>query len=58
MARLRTDAGDLLIVVNMENGAGLAYPDDIQDAWHPTQGGYDKMAELWYQKLVCILPQP
>ncbi len=51
MAQRRIDAGDSLIVVDMENGAGLDYSRDLIDGIHPTNCGYEKMANVWYTAL-------
>lgn len=49
LAETRIDAGDDLIVVDMENDAGLDYTSsDMADTLHPSQIGYDKMATNWY----------
>ena len=55
MAQGRIAAGDDIIVVDMENGAGLDYAnpsDDMGDTRHPSQLGYDKMATNWYPVVV------
>jgi len=55
MAQGRIAAGDDIIVVDMENDAGLDYAnpsDDMGDARHPSQLGYDKMATNWYPTVV------
>jgi lysophospholipase L1-like esterase len=51
MAQRRIDQGDNLMVVNMESGAGLNYSRDLVDGIHPTNCGYEKMANLWYEAL-------
>jgi lysophospholipase L1-like esterase len=51
MAQTRILNGEDLIVVDMENGAGINYSDqgpDMNDKLHPTQLGYDKMATNWF----------
>jgi lysophospholipase L1-like esterase len=58
MAKVRIDEDDKIIVVDMENGAGLDYPNELIDTWHPNAEGYAKMADLWYQHLVYFLPSP
>jgi lysophospholipase L1-like esterase len=56
MAELRIAAGDRIIIVDMENGAGLVYTQDttppyddgdMYDNLHPNDDGYDKMANVW-----------
>lgn len=56
MANNRTDAGDKIIVVDMEDGANLNYPGDLRDGIHPTPTGYGKMGDHWSQVLDTILP--
>ncbi|MEN8254544.1 MAG: GDSL-type esterase/lipase family protein [Verrucomicrobiota bacterium] len=49
MAQARIVAGDDLMVVDMENGAGIDYDSpDMNDRLHPSQIGYDKMATNWF----------
>ncbi|MFC1975669.1 LamG-like jellyroll fold domain-containing protein [Chloroflexota bacterium] len=52
--------GDKIIVVDMENGAGInyaQYPDgDMWDWGHPYATGYTKMAAVWYDALDDFLP--
>ena len=55
MAQARIATGGDIIVVDMENGAGLDYSnpsDDMGDPRHPSQQGYDKMATHWYPAVV------
>ncbi len=40
-----------VIVVDMENGAGINYATEMVDQWHPNNIGYEKMAQLWFEKL-------
>ena len=62
MAQARIDdLGDRLVLVDMENGAGLdyhLYPDgDMSDDIHPYDNGYAKMAATWFfDGLLKILP--
>jgi len=53
MADNRIMYGDDIIVVDMENA--LTYPDDIHGACHchPTDEGYQKMANTWLASLEC-----
>lgn len=49
MAQGRIAGGDDLLVVDMENGAGMDYGSaDMAGTLHPSQAGYDKMATNWY----------
>ena len=65
MANARIAAGDDIVMVDMEDGAGLDYAldtslpyddGDMYDDLHPNDRGYGKMAAKWYQHLVQILP--
>ena len=65
MANARIAAGDDIVMVDMEDGAGLDYAldtsppyddGDMYDNLHPNDRGYGKMAAKWYQHLVQILP--
>jgi lysophospholipase L1-like esterase len=61
MATARIANGDKIIMVDMEDGAGLIYDydsngGDFVDYLHPDDGGYVKMADLWYTKLDPLLP--
>jgi lysophospholipase L1-like esterase len=49
MAQSRIDAGDDIIVVDMESA--LNYATDMADNTHPNDAGYAKMAEVWYNAL-------
>jgi len=55
MALARIAAGDDIVIVDMENGAGINYSTDMIDDLHPKDGGYQKMAALWYSHLTQIL---
>ena len=53
MAEARIANGDKILIVNMEEDAGLIYaltPDggDMTDEYHPNASGYEKMAKVWY----------
>ncbi len=66
MAQGRIALGDKLIVVDMEQGAGINYwgyldpppegPGDMYGDIHPWTTGYAKMAALWYGTLDDLLP--
>lgn len=65
MAEKRVQAGDRIIFVDMEAGAGLIYDKgpggDFIDNLHPNGKGYDKMAQEWFEvleKLLNVTPQP
>ncbi|NIS71950.1 MAG: hypothetical protein GTO12_24395, partial [Proteobacteria bacterium] len=52
MAQLRiTNDGDRIIIVDMEDGAGIDYSTDMYDEKHPNDSGYEKMANLWFTVL-------
>ena len=53
----RISAGDDIVVVDMENGAGLNYATDFYDNYHPNSAGYLKMATVWFNALKNILPK-
>ena len=38
-------------IMDMENGAGIDYRDDIKDGTHPNNCGYEKMANVWFKAL-------
>jgi hypothetical protein len=60
MANTRIANGDKIVIVDMENDAGIDYrlqPDgDMRDNLHPNQNGYNKMASLWFDSLKTVLP--
>jgi len=67
MAKRRISNGDKIIIVDMENGAGLNYnicteppfdKGDFYNELHPNPSGYKKMASVWYNALKQILPDP
>ncbi len=39
-----------VIVVDMENGAGIDYTTEMVDRWHINNSGYEKMAQQWFDK--------
>ncbi len=45
-------------IVDMENGAGIDYANDMIDNLHPNATGYSKMAQLWFNTLVNIYGTP
>jgi hypothetical protein len=60
MAEARIAAGDSIVIVDMENGAGINYNllpvGDMWDNLHPFATGYTKMANVWFNALTPILP--
>ena len=65
MARNRISAGDKIVIVDMENGAGMDYRlfgdgGDMNNDLHPYQAGlgYAKMADVWFSALEQILTDP
>ncbi len=55
MAVSRITGGDDIIIVDMENGAGINYSTDMDDEKHPNALGYEKMADAWYPLVVSAL---
>jgi lysophospholipase L1-like esterase len=60
MAEVRIAAGDKIILVDMEDGAGIDYrgypAGDMNDNLHPFATGYAKMAGEWHDALASFLP--
>jgi lysophospholipase L1-like esterase len=56
MAQTRIANGDKITIVDMENGAGIDYGVEMNDAYHPDENGYAKMADVWYNAIVQMLP--
>ena len=54
MAKKRVANGDNIVIVDMEHDAGINYGGDFQDAVHPNNTGYRKMANLWYKAITNI----
>jgi hypothetical protein len=50
--------GDKIIIVDMEDGAGIDYPSEMTDEIHPRISAYEKMAELWYAHLAQLNQVP
>jgi len=40
-----------IIMVDLENGAGINYSTDMFDLLHPNQTGYNKMAAKWFEAI-------
>ncbi len=55
LADTRIANGDDIVVVDMENGAGINYSSDFQDSLHPNDMGYYKMANVWFSAIEEIL---
>jgi hypothetical protein len=58
----RQTGNDKIVLVDMENGAGINYDrwdmgGDMFNDLHPYEFGYEKMADLWFTGLMDILPQ-
>jgi len=51
----RIAQGDDLLLVDMQHGAGLNYSSDFQDPAHPTDNGYKKIANVWFNALSPLL---
>jgi hypothetical protein len=65
MALNRIAAGDDIVIVDMEDGAGLIYdyyyadpPGDMYNDLHPYATGYTKMAAVWYAALTNGILSP
>ena len=48
----RINSGDAITIVNMYRGAGLTSAD-YQDHTHPSDVGYQKMAQVWFDALIA-----
>ncbi len=59
MAQTRIANGDQIVIVDMENGAGLIYKKqptgDFWDSIHPYATGYSKMAVVWRNALSTFI---
>lgn len=61
LAQTRINNGDKIVVVDMENGAGIVYAlqsngGEMYDNLHPFASGYAKMAAVWDNTLQTFLP--
>jgi hypothetical protein len=56
MVEARND--NRIIMVDMENGAGINYSTEMVDDLHPSQAGYDKMALVWFDALNALNQSP
>jgi hypothetical protein len=57
-AMVKARADKRIIMVDMENGAGIDYYTDMDDDLHPNHLGYDKMAVVWYMALIALISTP
>ena len=57
MAHNRINTGDDIVIVDMENGAGINYYYDMVDGIHPNNAGYSKMSTVWFNALKNIFDQ-
>jgi len=51
-------ADSRIIMVDMEDGAGIDYYTDMDDDLHPNYLGYNKMAAVWFEALSKLLSSP
>jgi lysophospholipase L1-like esterase len=56
MVNARNDSR--IIMVDMENGAGINYSTDMRDNLHPNQTGYDSMAYAWLDVIETLNQVP
>lgn len=59
LVQTRVANGDNIVLVNMEDDAGLVYSElsgDFGNDLHPNDSGYEKMADLWFNALETVLP--
>lgn len=47
-----------MVMVDMENGAGINYADEMADNLHPNQAGFDKMANQWFDAIQSLNQPP
>lgn len=57
-AMVKARADSRIVMVDMENGAGIDYYTDMDDDLHPNHLGYDKMAAVWYEALIALKSAP
>ena len=53
-AMVAARADSRIVMVDMEDGAGIDYYTDMDDDLHPNHLGYDKMAAVWYEALIAL----
>jgi len=56
MLQNRITNGEPITIVDMENGAGIDYANDMLDNFHPNTAGNSKIADQWYAVLTTLLP--
>jgi hypothetical protein len=54
MALRRIANGDKIVIVDMESA--LDYATDMADLKHPNEVGYEKMADVWLDALLDVMP--
>lgn len=47
-----------IIMVDIENGAGMNYSNDMVDNLHPNPSGYNKMANKWFEAIDNLNQNP
>ena len=57
-AMVTARADSRIIMVDMEDGAGIDYYTDMDDDLHPNHLGYNKMAAVWFEALSELLSSP
>ncbi|MBN2522557.1 MAG: T9SS type A sorting domain-containing protein [Bacteroidales bacterium] len=57
-AMVTTRGDNRIIMVDMEDGAGIDYSTEMVDNLHPKQSGYDKMAYVWFDALDNLNQKP
>ncbi len=50
----RIKNGDDLVLVDMYQGAGIDYHNDMSDNTHPNNVGYEKMANVWFSAITGL----
>lgn len=56
LAETRIAGGDNILIVDMESA--INYPDDLSDNLHPNEGGYTKLANVWFTALEQVINLP
>lgn len=57
-AMVKARADSRIVMVDMEDGAGIDYYTDMDDDLHPNHLGYDKMAAAWFDALTALTTAP
>jgi len=55
LANTRISNGDKIILIDMENGAGLN-SSHFADQTHPNHSGYNRMSRVWFDSLDVVIP--